>query len=391
MRQNKDRPHMSSLILAMLVAWLIAIPAPTIASHQGHEHRSDAGSEEHAGPAYSVPGLPFPIILSSAMTREEGEQAVTAAVVQTVIDAFAILLEQRREYPRFDESVNKNLLTQTVIEPRVISQDGKEYPLLVARTKEAGHVRLLISASSLAAKGLVNHPDQFAPILAREFQWVISKADTAPKPKTVLVERDLIHAPIREDKAIQGMTGDERTQLLQRLFDTYLKTVDDQKSLQEQAFYEPGSTTLVPPTLPDSTIHFYEIRVRQALQRIVRDPWFMERTPQAVKSLLNGKIWNVAFVKIDQRDWATRTRVLSQDKAIVVGDPARQIQPAALLINTYRTAAPDDPFYAETKGLPMGALSPDQLARVIAMEIQQNITEKSMTGHVSQDALTAPK
>jgi hypothetical protein len=60
-------------------------------------------------------------------------------------------------------------------------------------------------------------------------------------------------------------------------------------------------------------------------------------------------------------------------------------------VNTYRTAAPDDPFYPYTLGLPMGSLSADQLARVIALEIQHNIQEKSMTGHVAQDALTAPK
>jgi hypothetical protein len=61
------------------------------------------------------------------------------------------------------------------------------------------------------------------------------------------------------------------------------------------------------------------------------------------------------------------------------------------LVNTYRTAAPDDQFYSDTKGLPMGALSADQLARAIAWEIQNNIVEKSMTGHVAQDAMTAPK
>ena len=38
----------------------------------------------------------------------------------------------------------------------------------------------------------------------------------------------------------------------------------------------------------------------------------------------------------------------------------------------------------------MGALSTEQLARVIAGEIEQNITEKSMRGHVAQDAMTAP-
>ncbi len=76
---------------------------------------------------------------------------------------------------------------------------------------------------------------------------------------------------------------------------------------------------------------------------------------------------------------------------MLVGAAERRIQPATVLVNLHRSAQPDDPFYGETKGLPMGALSPDQLARVIALEIQQNVVEKSMTGHVAQDALTAPK
>jgi hypothetical protein len=325
------------------------------------------------------------------MTREEGEQPLTGAVVQTIIDSFTLLLEQRSQYPRFDESVQKNLLTQALIEPRVVNQEGKEFSFLVARTKDAGRVKLLISASSLNSKGLLEHPDRLAPLLAREFQWVVSKADTAPKPKTVTVERDLRQAPIRSDQDIMAMTGDERARLLERLFETYLKTVDDQKSLEGQGYYEPGTSTLVAPAQSDSTTKLYEIRIREALHKIVRESFFMERTPQAVRSLLNGTIWNVAFVKIDRRDWATRTRVLPEDKAVLVGDQGRRIQPAAVLLNTYRVAAPDDPFYGETKGLPMGALSPDQLARVIAMEIQQNIVEKSQTGHVSQDALTAPK
>ena len=38
----------------------------------------------------------------------------------------------------------------------------------------------------------------------------------------------------------------------------------------------------------------------------------------------------------------------------------------------------------------MGALSAKQLARVLAWEIQSQITEKSMRGHVSQDEESAP-
>jgi hypothetical protein len=83
--------------------------------------------------------------------------------------------------------------------------------------------------------------------------------------------------------------------------------------------------------------------------------------------------------------------VLPEDKAVVVGESGRSIQPAAILVNTYRTAAPDDPFYKDTRQLPMGALSADQLALVIAKEIQHNLVEKSQTGHVAQDAITAPK
>lgn len=313
------------------------------------------------------------------------------AAVQTVLDALTFMMQHRADYPRFDESLKKNALQSVIVEPTVVNQEGKAFPFLVARTKEAGRVKLLISAASLKEKGYLGHPDQLVPVLAREFQWVVSKADTSPKAKMVSVDRDLEHAPISSDKEIREMAGDERARLIQRLFETYLMTVDDHKSLEGQSHYEAGSTTLVPPAQSDSTTKLYDIRVREALQKIVREPYFSKRTPNAIRSLLNGTIWNVAFVKIDQRDWATRTRVLPEEKSIVLGQTGRTIQPAAILVNTYRTAAPDDPFYSETKGLPMGALSADQLARVIALEIQHNIIEKSLTGHVAQDEMTAPK
>jgi hypothetical protein len=175
------------------------------------------------------------------------------------------------------------------------------------------------------------------------------------------------------------------------LFGTYLKTMDDQKSLEGQPFYEVGTTALVRPTQSGSTIKLYDIRVREALQKIVREPYFSEHRPKAVRNLLNGTIWNVSFVKIDQRDWATRTRVLPEEKSVLVGQLDHSIQPATILVNTYRTASSEDPFYIDTKGLPMGALSADQLARVIASEIEHNITEKSMRDHVVQDDITAPK
>jgi hypothetical protein len=160
--------------------------------------------------------------------------------------------------------------------------------------------------------------------------------------------------------------------------------------LDDQPAYEVGSTRLIPPAQPDSTTKLYDLRVRNALQLIIRDPYFQKHTPTAVRSLLNGKIWNVSFVKIDERDWATRTRVLPKDKSVTVGKNPRTIQPAKILVNVHRTAAPEDPFYSLVNGLPMGALSTDQLARVIALEIQNNITDKSMRGHVAQDEITTP-
>jgi hypothetical protein len=374
--------------------WLALLPPPVPASHQGHAGHTEEEVHEPAGPGYAVPGASFRVFFDAAESTPAGEelgQTYVEEAVQTVVEAFTVMMQHRTDYARFDEALKKKALDKVVVEPAVVNRDGKEFAFLVARTNNPGRVKLLISASFLKEKGYVGHPDKLVPVLAREFQWVVSKADTAPKPKTVSVDRDLRHAPIRTDKEIREMSGEERERLLRQLFDTYLKTVDDYKSLQGQPFYEVGTTTLVPSTHPDSTIKLYDVRVREALQKIVRDPYFAEHTPKAVRSLLNGKIWSVAFVKIDQRDWATRTRVLPEEKAVLVGNSEHPIQPAAVLVNTYRTAAPDDPFFADTQGLPMGALSADQLARVIALEIQHNIVEKSMRGHVVQDASTSPK
>ncbi|HZN44434.1 MAG TPA: hypothetical protein VFB56_03850 [Nitrospiraceae bacterium] len=385
----------SVLLIGVLVSGSPTVLAPlAIASHQGHEHTVGAGTHERTGTGYPVPGVSFQVFLDQGEKAAEGgglDQTQADAAVQTVIDAFTFMLQHRTDYPRFDESVKKDLLQHIIIEPHVVNQDGKEFAFLVARTKDPGRVNLLISASSLKDKGYLGHSDKLVSVLAREFQWVVSKADTAPKSKATSAERDLKHAPIRTDHEILALSGDERAQVIQRLFDTYLRTVDDQKSLEGQPFYDVGTTALAPPAQPDSATKLYDIRVREALQRIVRDPYFVEHTPKAVRSLLNGKIWNVSFVKIDQRDWATRTRVTPEDKAVSVGQRDHTIQPANILVNTYRTAAPDDPFYADTKGLPMGALSADELARVIALEIQHNIIEKSMRGHVAQDELTAPR
>ena len=377
----------------MAACWILFVPE-TQANHQGQGTHAEAGGHEIAGPGHPIPGLPFQVFLGKGKEgagRSSLDPSDLDAAVQTVIDACLFLLQHRTDYPRFDESLRKNALQQVVIEPTVVNDEGKAFPFLVARTKEPGRVILLISASSLKGKGYLHHPATLAPVLAREFQWVASKADTAPKPKAVSLERELLKAPIRTDQEIMSLPEDERARILQQLFDSYLRTVDDQKSLDGQPIYDVGSSTPGQPTHADSTTKLYDIRIREALQKIVREPYFLEHTPKAVRSLLNGTVWNVAFVKIDQRDWATRTRVLPEEKAVLVGERSRRIQPAAILVNVYRTAAPDDPFYQDTQGLPMGALSADQLARVIALEIQHNIQDKSMSGHTAQDALTAPK
>ena len=360
------------------------------ASHNGH---SADEFQDPLGSGYEVPGLPFQVFVDQRVEATGGslDQADADAALRTVIDTFSYLNQHRHTYPRFDEAVRKGLVERVIIEPSVHNHEGKFFPFLVVRTVDPGRVKLLISSSSMKEGRYLGEAERFASVLAREFQWVVSKAATSLKPKTGSIERDLRQAPIRSDKEILALSGEERVRLLQQLFETYLRTVDDQQSLNGQSYYEVGSTILVPPGQQDSATKFYDIRVREALQKIVQEPVFLERTPLAVTGLLNGNIWNVAYVKVDQRDWATRTRVQPADKTVIVGLAGRSVQPAAILINLHRTAAPDDLFYTDTKYLPMGALSTDQLALVIAKEIQQNIVEKSQRGHVAQDALTAPK
>lgn len=373
---------------------LVLIPL-AMANHRGSESHASSeivDSKETIG--HPIPGVPFQVYWGKSKVAGEGEMPAKSQVdetIQTVIDAFSEMVAHRTEYTRFDETLTKGALRKVIIEPKVFNRDGQEFMFLVARMKQEGQVKLLINASALKEQGLVNHPDQLVPVLAREFQWVVSKADTSKKPKVVAGKRDLQHAPIQARKKIDHSTGDEREKVLRALFEGYLTTVDEYNSLEEQPYYEIGEATPVPPAQADSTTKLYDIRVREALQHIVRAPYFQEHTPKAVRSLLGGKIWNVAFAHIDSRDWATRTRVLPKDKAVKVGELGKLIQPAKILINLHRKAAPDDPYYDLTKGLPMGALSTDQLAQVIALEIENQIIEKSMRGHVAADEESAPK
>lgn len=362
-------------------------------AHASHDGGSVAEFYDSPESGREIPGFSFRVFVDLGMGRDAGgslDKAETNTALQTVVDTFSYLNQHRLNYPRFDEAMNKGVLERVIIQPSIRNHEGKPFSFLVVRTVDPGRVRLLISASWIKEQGYLGSGERLAPVLAREFQWVVSKAETAQKPKAVS-ERNLRYAPIRTDKEIRALSGEERGRLLHQLFETYLRTVDDHQSLYGQSYYEIGSAMLVSPSHFDSAMKFYEIRVRESLQKIVREPVFLERMPLAVTSLLNGAIWNVAFVKVDERDWATRTRVQPADKAVMVGEPGRLIQPAAILINLHRTAVPDDPFYADTKHLPMGALSSEQLALVIAKEIQQHIVEKSLTGHVAQDALTVPK
>ncbi len=380
------------LVLSFVVI-LACFTAEAHAAEEGPSGGSGIAFHHHSGLGHEIPGLSFRVFVAretEGVAAGNLDEPQSDAVLQTVISTFSYLSQHRQDFPRFDDAVSKGMLERVIIEQSVHNHEGKTFPFLVVRTVDSGRVRL-ISASLMKEKGYIGQAEQFASVLAGEFQWVVSKAETGHKPKAVSSQRDLRHTDIRTDRDIRSLSSEERVRVLQQLFETYLRTVDDQRSLEGQSYYEVGGTALLQPSQPDSATKFYDLRVREALQKIVRDPFFLNYLPLAVTNLLNGNIWNVAFVKIDQRDWATRTRVLSAEKAVLVGDPGKLIQPAAILINLHRPAVPDDPFYSEIKPLPMGALSTDQLAFVIAKEIQHNLVEKSQTGHVTQDALTAPE
>lgn len=377
------------------IGWLIWASPIALANHRGsdgHGYSEVGDFDESAG--YEIRGASFQVYWKKnegSVENLEQRHKQREKTIRTVVDAFSQMVKDRNQYKRFDEALTKAVLNKVIVESKVLNRDGKEFMFLVARTKHKGQVKLLINASALREHGLVNHPGQLIPLLAREFQWVVSKADTSKKRQAIPGKRDFNHAPILTKKAIKNMSGVERKKSLQALFDSYLTTVDEFNSLQNQPYYEIGSDKLIQGAQSDSTTKLYDIRVREALQRIVQEPYFHEHTPKAVQSLLNGKIWNVSFAHIESRDWATRTRVLPKDKAVKVGKEGTVIQPAKILINLHRNAVPDDPYYDLSKDLPMGALLTDQLAQVIALEIEHQIIEKSMRGHVAADEQSAPK
>ena len=347
------------------------------------------GSMALDGKSYPIPGVPFQVFAEQEKNQQY-EQTVDVDTINAIVKAFTSLAKQRSQHQRFDQALNRNMLQKVVIEPKVFNRDGKEFPFLVARTKQKGKVKLLISASRLKKDGYLNKPDQLTLRLAKEFQWVISKASTKPKPQRMKIQRDLKHARIFTNTQINNMSQEKRGQALEELFQNYLLTMDTFGSLAHQPFYKLGEATLIKPDQSDSTTKLYDIRIREALAFIVQDPYFFQNTPKAVRSLLNGKIWHVMIAKIDERDWTTRTRVVPKDKTVKVGEKGRLIQPAKVLVNYHRSLDFEEDLYAQTQGLPMGALSAEQLARVLAWEIQNQITEKSMRGHVAQDEKSSP-
>ena len=359
-------------------------------SGEGHMPSDLGDSYELDG--HAIPGVSFQVFWNVNNTTLEGLKISTLhqeEAIQTVVEAFKQMVQTRTKYRRFDEALSENVLHKVIVEPQVFNRDGKEFLFLVARTNQKGRVKLLVSASGLKARGLINHADQLVPILAREFQWVVSKADTTQRRKAGVANRNLRLAPIVSNAGVHKMSEKKREEALEALLDNYLVTEDSFHSLNDQPYYDIGSAMKISPAQADSTSHFYDIRTREALHLIVGQSDFLELSPKAVRGILSGKIWNISFVHIESRDWATRTRVLPKDKAVKVGESQRTIQPAKILINLHRKAIPDDPYYALPKGLPMGALSTEQLAQVIALEIENQIIEKSMRGHVAEDARSA--
>ena len=226
---------------------------------------------------HAIPGVSFQVFLNQKQGEEETiRQDVANDAVETVVKAFGILVRDRSQYKRFDQAVTNDLLQNVVIEPRVLNKEGKEFPFLVARTKQKGKVNLLINAMKLREDGYLGQPDVLAPRLAKEFQWVISKAATKSARKGRLLKRDLLRAPVSTNAEIRKMAPEERTEVLQALLDTYIQTVDAYGSLVDQPYYEMGTTTLTKPEHSDSTIKLYDIRVRHALRLIVSDPYFWD-------------------------------------------------------------------------------------------------------------------
>ena len=106
---------------------------------------------------HAIPGVSFQVFLNQGQ-GETITQDVANEAVETVVKAFGILVRDRSQYKRFDQAVTNDLLQNVVIEPRVLNKEGKEFPFLVARTKQKGKVNLLINAMRLREDGYLREP-----------------------------------------------------------------------------------------------------------------------------------------------------------------------------------------------------------------------------------------
>lgn len=272
------------LVALLIMSGLLGLSSLAMANHRGsdgHGHFEAVEHDEAIG--HGISGASFNVYWSQVKMAANDlvvRQLQVDETIQTVVNALSQMVENRTHYRRFDEALRKEVLHKVVIEPKVFNRDGKEFMFLVARTRQKGQVKLLINALALKEKDLVNHPEQLVPVLAREFQWVVSKADTSKKRQILAETRDLLRAPVQARKAIKGMVGAEREKKLQELFDDYLRTVDEYNSMKEQPYYDIGSDQPLPADQSDSTTKLYDIRVRRALQEIERNPYFLEQAPK---------------------------------------------------------------------------------------------------------------
>ena len=160
---------------------LVCFAAHGYAAQEGHDGQFAPEFHEPSDSGYEIPGLSFRLFVDrgtietvcGSLDETEGN-----AALRTVIDTFSYLNQHRHTYPRFDEAVSKGMLDRVILQPSVRNHEGKSFPFLVVRTMDPGRVRLLISASLMKEGGYLEVVERFAPVLAREFQWVVSKAET---------------------------------------------------------------------------------------------------------------------------------------------------------------------------------------------------------------------
>ena len=123
-----------------LVCWV----GVAVAEHGRGVHVESELRETDQG--VTIPGVPFQVFMSQGRAGSTLlDQAEADAAVRVVVETLTFLVSHRAEYPHVDESLKKEALKQILIEPRVFNAEGKEFPFLVARTKEPGKVTLLIS------------------------------------------------------------------------------------------------------------------------------------------------------------------------------------------------------------------------------------------------------